>query len=69
MFWESDLGDERISVLGIRRSTLLSISGILFCLAALLSAFRSADLGMGAVWLALGVTFFALARSESKKSD
>jgi hypothetical protein len=56
-------------VLGTNRSTLLSIGGILFCLASLLSAFANEDFGMGAVWLALGGTFFALARNESKKSD
>ena len=53
----------------MNRGTLLYIGGSLFCLAALLSGFRNADLGMGVVWLALGVTFFALARSESKKPD
>ena len=66
---ESDPGDERSIVQGMSRSTLLCLGGILFCLASLLSAFRNADLGMGVVWLALGVTFFALARSESRKSD
>jgi hypothetical protein len=56
--------------MNIRRSTLLTITGVLFCLAAAVAAFGKADdLGMGVVWLALGVTFFGLARSESKKTE
>ncbi len=56
--------------MNIKKSTLLFITGVLFCLAAVVAAFGKAnDLGMGVVWLALGVTFFGLAQSESKKSE
>jgi hypothetical protein len=47
------------------KPTLLSIAGVFFCLAAIVTFFRSNDAGMGVVWLALGATFFALSRKES----
>ena len=54
----------------ISKSTLLYSTGALFCLAALVTAFgKSNDLGTGVVWLALGATFFGLARKETKKSE
>ena len=54
----------------IGKSTLLSITGILFCVAAAVSVFgKENDGGMWVVWLVLGVTFFGLARRESKKSE
>ena len=53
----------------INKSNLLSIAGILLCLAAAVAAFgKSGNLGMGAVWLALGVTFLALAKKKPRKS-
>ena len=55
--------------MGMRKPTLLFITGILFCLAAAVTILRNHDLGMGVVWLALGATFFGLARSESKRSE
>ena len=56
--------------MNISKSMLLSISGVLFCLAAAVAVFgEDNDVGMGVVWLALGVTFFGLARSESRKTQ
>ena len=53
-----------------RKGTHYVVAGVLFCLAAVVAFVRDPnDLGMGVVWLALGVTFFSLARAESKKPE
>ena len=56
------------SPMNIKTSTLYFITGVLFCLAAVVAAFGN-DFGMGVVYIALGVTFWGLAQSESKKSE
>lgn len=51
------------------KPTLLSIAGVFFCLAAIVTFLRSDDTGMGVVWLALGATFLALARKKSRNPE
>jgi hypothetical protein len=53
----------------INKSNLMTIAGILFLLAAAVSAFgKSGNIGMGTVWLALGVAFLALAKKRPRNS-
>ena len=52
-----------------RKALLLYIAGILFFLAAAVSMFQNKEVGMGVLWLVLGIAFTSLARRESKKTE
>jgi len=52
----------------MKQKTLFLIAAVLFWATAAFAIFGpSKDLGMGVLWLAIGVTFFALAFSKGEK--